>query len=182
LARSWGYPALLLGLFFGLAFAAILSWPAKPIAPVAPGPAPVQPVNSPVPAGQQQAPAIAPPPAVQTPVVAHTPEPEVRRAEPVPAPRAELVPVPRAELVPVTVKRATLQRLPSQELGVYKWYPLPLEWGGGIVKARYMGTVEQFSQIPADPVPGDMWNVIEGNASWIYCTPAGYDHAIWIDP
>lgn len=62
---------------------------------------------------------------------------------PVPAPQAQtlvaqsleshVVPSPirrepevrRAELVPVPVYRAALWRLPSQELGVYKWYDLP---------------------------------------------------------
>jgi len=38
--------------------------------------------------------------------------------------------VRRAERVPVTVERATLLRLPAQELGVYKWYGLPDVWGG----------------------------------------------------
>ena len=39
--------------------------------------------------------------------------------------------VRRALPVPVTVRRAILQRLPAQELGVYKWYPAPLDFGGG---------------------------------------------------
>ena len=90
--------------------------------------------------------------------------------------------VRRAERVPVTVKRATLLRLPGQELGVYKWYELPDVWGGGSVWARYMGTKGRFSEIPPDPVPGDLWNVTETGASWVYCMPAGHDHPVWIDP
>jgi hypothetical protein len=97
------------------------------------------------------------------------------------APRAQLVSRP-TQLIPTPVRRAILYRLPSQTLGVYKWYPLPAEWGGGTVWARYMGTKEHFSQIPRAPMQGDLWNVTEGNASWIYCTPAGYTHPIWIDP
>ena len=85
--------------------------------------------------------------------------------------------VRRAEPVPVVVKRATLLRLPSQEIGVYKWYDLPSVWGGGSVWARYMGTVGRFSEIPPNPVPGDLWNVTETGAGWIYFTPAGY---VWI--
>jgi hypothetical protein len=69
--------------------------------------------------------------------------------------------VRRAELVPVTVKRATLLRLPTQELGVYKSYDLPAAWGGGSVWARYMGTKGRFSEIPPNAVPGDLWNITE---------------------
>ena len=123
---------------------------------------------------------------VATPIIPTTPRgpaipttPEVRRAELVPAPMA---PVRRAELVPVPVHRATLWRLPSQPIGVYAQYPLPDVWGGGSVWARYMGTVERFSQIPPNPIPGDLWNVVETGASWIYCVPTGYSHAAWIDP
>jgi hypothetical protein len=90
--------------------------------------------------------------------------------------------VRRAERVPTSVKRATLLRLPGQEFGVYKWYDLPAEWGGGSVWARYVGTKERFSEIPPNPSLGDLWNVTETGASWIYCIPAGYDHAAWIDP
>jgi hypothetical protein len=119
-------------------------------------------------------------PAVQ-PAAAQQPTPAVQSA----AARAWLAAAPmvrRAELVPVTVKRATLMRLPSQELGVLKWYPLPDVWGGGSVLARYCGTVERFSEIPPDPAPGDLWNVTETGAGWIYCTPAGWNHNAWIDP
>ena len=60
---------------------------------------------------------------------------------PIPTPTASLATVwtpevRRAEPVPVVVKRAILFRLPSQELGVYKWYPLPDAWGGASVRAR----------------------------------------------
>ncbi len=105
-------------------------------------------------------------PSIATPAAPVVLTPEVRRAQP----------------VPVTVKRATLLRLPTQELGIYKWYAMPAVWGGGSVWARYCGTVGRFSEIPPNPVPGDMWNVTETNAGWIYCTPVGYDHAAWIDP
>ncbi len=111
---------------------------AAPIAAASPAP----PLRVSVPS----APWPAPPPAV-----------EVRRALP--------VPVPRAELVPITVRRAALMRLPSQELGVYQYYHLPVEWGGGSVLARFMGTVANFSDIPKDPTPGDMWNVLEGGST-----------------
>ena len=90
--------------------------------------------------------------------------------------------VRRAELVPVPVHRAALWRLPSQELGVYKWYDLPESWGGGRVWARFMGTKGRFSEIPPNPVSGDLWNVTETGASWIYCVLIGYNHAAWIDP
>jgi hypothetical protein len=36
----------------------------------------------------------------------------------------------RAELVETTVRRARIWRLPSQEFGVYKWYPVPDDFGG----------------------------------------------------
>ena len=45
-----------------------------------------------------------------------------------------------------------------------------------------MGTVEHFRQIPSNPVFGDLWNVTETNASWIYSIPPGCNHAVWIDP
>jgi hypothetical protein len=115
----------------------------------------------------------------KTPETGHQPKPAT--LQPAPAASSE-VPAPRAVLVPLTVKRAALWRLPGQKLGVYKWYELPLAWGGGTVRARYMGTKEHFSQMPPNPIPGDLWNVVEGNASWVYCTPAGYDHNAWIDP
>jgi hypothetical protein len=123
--------------------------------------------------------------AMRIPTVHH--EAPVVQPEPVPtaapAPAASWeVPAPRAMLVPVPVRRATLFRLPGQELGVYKWCQLPPAWGGGTVSARYMGTIERFSQIPPNPVPGDLWNITETGNSWIFCTPIGYDHAAWIDP
>lgn len=90
--------------------------------------------------------------------------------------------VDQTRLVQKPAPKATLLRLPWQELGVYKWYELPDVWGGGAVWARYLGTVTRFSQIPPNPVPGDLWNVTETGNSWIYCFPHGYDHAIWIDP
>jgi hypothetical protein len=113
--------------------------------------------------------------------------------QPTPAPAATPFPAPvqqqapanatqPAVQTPAAAPRAQLVRLPSQELGVYKWYPLPPEWGGGSVLARYLGTVERFSEIPPNPIPGDLWNVTEGNASWVYCTPLNYNHPIWIDP
>jgi hypothetical protein len=107
-----------------------------------------------------------PTPSIATLAAPSAPTPEVRRALP----------------VPVTVKRATLWRLPEQERGRYQWYELPSAWGGGRVWARYCGTVEHFRQIPPNPVLGDLWNVTETNASWIYCVPTGYNHAVWIDP
>jgi hypothetical protein len=61
-------------------------------------------------------------------------------------------------------------------------YDLPESWGGGRVWARYMGTKGRFSEIPPNPVPGDLWNVTETGASWIYCVLIGYNHAAWIDP
>jgi hypothetical protein len=45
-----------------------------------------------------------------------------------------------------------------------------------------MGTKEHFSEIPPNPIPGDLWNVTETGASWIYCIPMGYSRPIWIDP
>jgi hypothetical protein len=99
--------------------------------------------------------------------------------------RAGVIPeVRRAELVPIPVKRALLMRLPTQELGVYHWYHLPDVWGGGSVWARFMGTVANFSGVPKNPTPGDMWNVTEGGStvSWVYCTPLNYNHPVWIDP
>jgi hypothetical protein len=108
-----------------------------------------------------------------------TPQPVFR---PTPAPAILEKAAPRAQLVPVPVRRATLYRLPTQELGVYKWYELPAEWGSGSVWARYMGTREHFPQIPRASVPGDMWNVMSPSASWILCTPSGYTHPRWIDP
>ena len=42
-----------------------------------------------------------------------------------------------------------------------------------------MGTVGRFSEIPPNPVPGDLWNVTETGASWVYFTPAGYNHPAW---
>jgi hypothetical protein len=68
-------------------------------------------------------------------------------------------PVTRPVQLPSVISpapRATLVRLPSPELGVYRWYGLPEAWGGGKVKARYLGTKEFFSQIPPNPVPGDI--------------------------
>jgi hypothetical protein len=121
----------------------------------------------------------------ETPDTGHQPKPATLQpaptAMPAPAGPSE-APAPRAMLVPVPVKRAALWRLPGQELGVYKWYELPLAWGGGPVWARYMGTKEHFSQIPPGPIPGDLWNVTETGNSWIFCTPIGYGHAAWIDP
>ena len=102
-------------------------------------------------------------------------------AQPVSQPPPAVAP-PKARLVSVEAKRAILLRLPWQELGVYKWYELPNVWGGGSVLARYLGTVGRFSQIPPNPTPGDLWNVTETGASWIYCFPQGYNHAVWIDP
>jgi hypothetical protein len=106
---------------------------------------------------------------------------------PGPTPTASLVTawtpeVRRAEPVPVTVRRAALLRLPTQEIGVYKWCDLPSVWGGGRVWARYMGTVGRFPEIPLNPVPGDLWNITETGAGWIYFTPAGYSQPAWIDP
>jgi hypothetical protein len=132
---------------------ALVNWQRPPVAPA------VQPAASPQP----------------------TPATPVARAA-VSAWLAAAPTVRRAELVPVTVKRATLLRLPSQELGVYKSYDLPAAWGGGSVWARYMGTVGRFSEIPPNPAPGDLWNVTETGAGWIYCTPAGYGHPVFIDP
>jgi hypothetical protein len=110
-----------------------------------------------------------------------SPAPVVQPA-PMPAQPVSRPPVEQTRLVRAPAPRATLLRLPAQELGVYKWYGLPAEWMGGSVWARYCGTVEHFSQIPPNPVPGDLWNVIETGASWIYCVPIGYNHPIWIDP
>jgi hypothetical protein len=154
-APSWPSAAMLgiCGLFFAIALAAIASWSAnKQVKSDSPAPTLVQPT-----------PAIVPTPA------------------PVQQPRTT-VPTPRTRLASVRVRRATLYRLPSQEVGVYKWYRLPEEWGGGAVFARYMGTKERFSQIPPNPVPGDMWNVTETQNSWVYCFPLGYSHPIWVDP
>ena len=119
-------------------------------------------------------------------------KPATKNSAPIQAPNAQPTPaatpivrapeVRRAQLVPVTVKRATLLRLPTQELGVYKYYEMPAVWGGGSVWARYMGTVGRFSEIPRNSIPGDMWNVTETGASWVYCVPIGYDHEVWIDP
>jgi hypothetical protein len=90
---------------------------------------------------------------------------------------------PRAQLVtPLQVRRASLVRLPGQVLGVYQWCKLPEVWGGTSVQVRYMGTVEHFSQIPPNPTPGDTWNIAETGNTWIYCTPLGYAHPIWVDP
>jgi hypothetical protein len=108
--------------------------------------------------------------------------PSTTQVQSTPTPALVSTPAPRAELVPVPVRRGILYRLPWQEIGVYKWYELPAAWGGGSVWARYLGTKEYFSQIPPNPTPGDLWNVIEGNASWIYCQPLNYNHPIWIDP
>jgi hypothetical protein len=123
------------------------------------------------------------------PVPAPTPAPPAQtlvaqslESHVVPSPIRREPEVRRAELVPVPVYRAALWRLPSQELGVYKWYDLPESWGGGRVWARYMGTKGRFSEIPSNPVSGDMWNVTETGASWIYCVPIGYNHVAWIDP
>jgi hypothetical protein len=121
-------------------------------------------------------PAPTPAPPAQTPVA------QSLESHVVPSPIRREPDVRRAELVPVTVHRAALWRLPSQELGVYKWYDLPESWGGDRVWARYMGTKGRFSEIPPNPVPGGLWNVTETGASWIYCVPAGYNHAVWIDP
>jgi hypothetical protein len=106
--------------------------------------------------------------------------PTTTQSTPTPAPASPLA--PRAQLVYKPVRRATLYRLPCQEVGAYKWYELPSQWGGGSVWGRYLGTKEHFSEIPLGPVPGDMWNVTSPSASWIYCNPAGYPHPIWIDP
>jgi hypothetical protein len=121
-------------------------------------------------------PARTPPPPTQTPVA------QSLKSHVVPSPIRREPEVRRAELVPVPVHRAALRRLPSQELGVYKWYDLPESWGDGRVWARFMGTKGRFSEIPPNPVPGDLWNVTETGASWIYCVPTGYNHAAWIDP
>jgi hypothetical protein len=124
----------------------------------------------------------------KAPQTGQAPKPAALQSEPTatlaqaPAASEEVPAAPRAVLVPVPVRRAALFRLPGQELGVYQSYQLPVAWGGGSVWARYMGTVEHFSQIPPGPVPGDLWNVIETENSWIFCTPIGYDHAMWIDP
>ncbi len=164
-ARDWRGSALAI-LGIALVAAVIVSQlahqPARQVAaPIAIAATPAPPLRVPAPS----APWPTPPSVV-----------EVRRALP--------VPVPRAELVPITVRRAALMRLPSQELGVYQYYHLPVEWGGGSVLARFMGTVANFSDIPKDPTPGDMWNVLEGGStvSWVYCTPAGYSHPVFIDP
>jgi hypothetical protein len=116
-----------------------------------------------------------------TPISTPTPAPALDKVGES-QPSVQTPAVRRAEVVPVTVRRATLLRLPTQELGVYKWYPLPDAWGGGRVWARFMGTKGRFSEIPPNPVPGDLWNVTETGASWIYCVPIGYNHAAWIDP
>jgi hypothetical protein len=122
-------------------------------------------------------------PKESAPIIQPTPVPVKPAVQPpIEQTRLVIAPAPKAQLVPVPVRRATLYRLPSQELGIYKWYELPVQWGGGSVWARYMGTKEHFSQIPRGPIPGDLWNVTEGNASWIFCTPIGYNHPIWIDP
>jgi hypothetical protein len=93
------------------------------------------------------------------------------------------VTVRRAELVPITVKRAGFWRLPSQEFGIYKWYHVPEDFGGGRVWARFMGTAANFSDIPSRAELGDVWNVSAGGGStWILCQPVGYSRAVWIDP
>jgi hypothetical protein len=100
--------------------------------------------------------------------------------------RAGTIPeVRRAELVPPVVRRATLMRLPTQQLGVYRFYPVPTEYGGGTVLARFMGTVSRFLDIPKDAQLGDMWNVADGvsTTSWILCRSLQYGTTgVWIDP
>src|SRR5438105_7656700 len=95
---------------------------------------------------------------------------------PTPAPIVTPIATPAPE-----VRRATLvpsgQRIdPIGEAWVpgYKWYALPRSVGGGVVKARLLGTVDHFSQIPAYPREGDMCEVLESGNAWVYCTPAGY--------
>ena len=110
-------------------------------------------------------------------LVATPPQPRVFSTPPPPEVR-----VLRAELVPVEVRRAALMRLPGQVLGEFRWYALPESVGGGEVQARFLGTVNQFSDIPKNPTPGDMWNVTETGNPWIYCIPMGGTHYQWIDP
>jgi hypothetical protein len=182
LERSWGHLVMLgiCGLFFVIALCAVLNWstaaPTRvasgPLSPPLGEPTPVMVTPAPAPAASAVPGGVQPAP----PLAVRAPDPEVRRAELVP------VPVRRAELIPVTVRRAGLWRLPAQELGVYKYYPVPDEFGGGAVWARFMGTVANFSDIPKSAVPGDVWNVADSGTTWILCTPPGYTHAIWLDP
>jgi hypothetical protein len=73
--------------------------------------------------------------------------------------------------------------LPYQQLNVFKFYTIPKEvMGQDYVWARFRGTKQLFSQIPKNPEMGDMWNVTETHATWVYTYPLGAQHAMWIDP
>jgi hypothetical protein len=108
--------------------------------------------------------------------------------EPALPPPEELIPVVAApHAVAVQPSRFPSQRInPTREgqgwTSGFQWYALPEGVGGGLVKARFKGTVKHFSQIPPHAQEGDMWNVLETGNAWVYCTPAGFSHPIWIDP
>src|SRR4029077_4236833 len=103
-------------------------------------------------------------------------------------PPEELIPVVAApHAVAVQPSKFPAQRInPTREgqgwTNGFKWYALPEGVGGGLVKARFKGTLEHFSQIPPHAQEGDMWNVLKTGNAWVYCTPAGFSHPIWIDP
>jgi hypothetical protein len=100
-------------------------------------------------------------PMTQTPAMAGAPSPavEVRRAEPMPAPRAQQV----------------------FRIGIWSpvWMPV-----GKLTWVRFLGVKDTFADLPRNPQIGDSYGVLEGGqrALWVWHTLPGHTTLAWVDP